>query len=52
MGRIGKSYPRFKQNEQDDTASQAQQRSTGFHALGAIVGLLAALGVIGFFLTR
>jgi hypothetical protein len=48
MGRIGRSYPRFPPTEQP-----AQKRSAGaFHITGAIVGLLAALGLIGWLLTR
>ena len=50
MGRIGRSYPRFKpQQPQSDPAPPAR---SGSHVIGAVVGLLAALGLIGWFLTR
>ncbi|HEX6320219.1 MAG TPA: hypothetical protein VFZ84_15305 [Burkholderiales bacterium] len=53
MARIGKSYPRFQPSEQDSLPAPEQQRVSGYQViLGAVVGLLAALGLIGFLLTR
>jgi len=53
MARIGKSYPRFQPSEQDSLPAREQRRVSGYQViLGAVVGLLAALGLIGFLLTR
>jgi hypothetical protein len=52
MARIGKSYPRFQPSEQESLPAPERQRVSGYQVLGAIVGLLAALGLIGFLLTR
>ena len=53
MARIGKSYPRFQPSEQaSPPARQERERVSGAQLLGALVGLLAALGLIGFLLTR
>jgi hypothetical protein len=52
MGRIGKSYPRFQSSEQDSGLAPGWRGVSGFQVFGAIVGLLAALGLIGFLLTR
>lgn len=50
MGRIGRSYPRFQpQQPADDPQPRAR---TGPHVIGAVIGLLAALGFIGWLLTR
>jgi hypothetical protein len=51
MGRIGKSYPRFQPSEQESPPAPDRGVS-GYQVFGAIVGLLAALGLIGFLLTR
>jgi hypothetical protein len=51
MGRIGKSYPRFGSEEQ--SSAPADERGiSGLHVFGALVGVIAALGLIGFLLTR
>lgn len=53
MARIGKTYPRFQPSEQQSpTAPKHKQRVSGAQLFGALVGLLAALGLIGFLLTR
>ena len=52
MGRIGKSYPRFRSSEQDSPPALEPHGGSGYPVLGAIIGLLAALGLIGFLLTR
>lgn len=54
MARIGKSYPRFPASGQDSPPEPAQPDKGGgtFTVLGALVGLLAALGLIGFLLSR
>ena len=53
MARIGKSYPRFQPSEQDKLPAPEPRRVSGYQViLGAVVGLLAALGLIGFLLTR
>ena len=49
MGRIGKSYPRFHSEEQ---APADESGISGLHVFGALVGVIAALGLIGFLLTR
>jgi hypothetical protein len=51
MGRIGKSYPRF-QSEQDGPPAREERGLSGLHVFGALVGVIAALGLIGFLLTR
>lgn len=52
MGRIGKSYPRFQPSEQESLPAPGRRRVSASQVFGAIVGLLAALGLIGFLLTR
>jgi hypothetical protein len=51
MGRIGKTYPRFQASEQQARAAD-ERRVCGLHVFGALVGVIAALGLIGFLLTR
>ncbi len=51
MGRIGRSYPRF-QPLQTESESEQQPARTASRVLGAVIGLLAALGFIGWLLTR
>jgi hypothetical protein len=51
MGRIGKSYPRFVEALQSTDEAEAQD-SACHQALGAIIGVLCALGLIGWVLTR
>ena len=51
MGRIGKTYPRFQ--EERPAAGDADGRGvSGLHVFGALVGVIAALGLIGFLLSR
>ena len=51
MGRIGKSYPRF-----EDTAKSPALRGKDdgnfYQVAGAVVGVLCALGLIGWLLLR
>jgi hypothetical protein len=51
MGRIGKTYPRFQASEQQPRA-EGERGVCGLHVFGALVGVIAALGLIGFLLTR
>ena len=51
MGRIGKTYPRF-QDEQPAAGDADERGVSGLHVFGALVGVIAALGLIGFILTR
>lgn len=51
MGRIGKTYPRFQASEQQQRAGE-ERRVCGLHVFGALVGVIAALGLIGFLLSR
>ena len=56
MGRIGRSYPRFEEAhkpglpESHPAAEGPAER--GYQVIGAIIGLLSALGLIGWLLTR
>jgi hypothetical protein len=52
MGRIGKTYPRFRASQQPALHEIAERGVCGLHVFGALVGVLAALGLIGFLLTR
>ena len=52
MGRIGKSYPRFQPSEPQGLSAPEERRISGLHVFGALVGVIAALGLIGFLLTR
>ena len=51
MGRIGRSYPRFQPLQTGSEPAQ-QPASSAAHVLGAVIGLLAALGFIGWLLAR
>jgi hypothetical protein len=51
MGRIGKTYPRFQSSEQPPLPAD-EGRVSGLHVFGALVGVIAALGLIGFLLIR
>ncbi len=51
MARIGKTYPRFRPSEQPGVPA-ADERICGLHVFGALVGVIAALGLIGFLLIR
>jgi hypothetical protein len=50
MGRIGRSYPRFQ--PQPAQAQPLRRGRTGSRLAGALIGLLAALGLIGWLLKR
>lgn len=57
MGRIGRSYPRFEEAQQpaqQDGSLLPEERegASGYQVVGAIIGILSALGLIGWFLTR
>ena len=52
MGRIGKTYPRFQTDAQPATGDADERGVSGLHVFGALVGVIAALGLIGFLLTR
>ena len=50
MGRIGKSYPRFEQAPQSPAPTENERLSV--QVVGAIIGVLCALGFIGWLLAR
>ena len=50
MGRIGKTYPRFQASEQP--RAEGERGVCGLHVFGALVGVIAALGLIGFLLSH
>ena len=53
MARIGKTYPRFKPSELGSPpAPTPEDKPSPFRLLGAMVGLFAALGLIGWLLTK
>jgi hypothetical protein len=52
MGRIGRSYPRFQSGEHQSPPAPEERRVSGLHVFGALVGVIAALSLIGFLLTR
>lgn len=56
MGRIGRSYPRFEEAPKpaDAAGGPARPRKStpGYPLIGAIVGILGALGLIGWLLSR
>jgi len=52
MGRVGRSYPRFEHPFRPP-AGRAGEGDSAFQArLGAIIGVLCALGLIGWLLLR
>ena len=51
MGRIGKSYPRFEQAP-PPSQSREEPGSSLLQIVGAVVGVLCALGFIGWLLAR
>ena len=51
MGRIGKTYPRFRPSEQPGPPAQLRKAAAS-SVLGALVGVLSALGLIGWLLSR
>ena len=57
MGRIGRSYPRFEEAPKPAEAAGGVERPqkegiSAYQVLGAIVGILSALGLIGWLLSR
>jgi hypothetical protein len=52
MGRIGKSYPRFEETPKPPVQPAEEERISTVHVVGAVVGILSALGFIGWLLTR
>lgn len=58
MGRIGRSYPRFgeaqksAEGERPFMPAEEEPGVSAYQALGAIVGILSALGLIGWLLSR
>jgi hypothetical protein len=52
MGRIGRSYPRFEQAQKPAEAPSHPERDARYPVLGAIIGVLCALGLIGWLLSR
>ena len=51
MGRIGRSYPRFEEASKPPAEAQAEG-GAAFQTLGAIIGILCALGLIVWLLAR
>jgi hypothetical protein len=51
MGRIGRSYPRFEAPESSAEATP-QEGGLAFQLAGAVIGILAALGLIGWIFAR
>jgi hypothetical protein len=57
MGRIGRSYPRFEEaskpaEDAGGSERSAEERISAYQVVGAIVGILSALGLIGWLLSR
>jgi hypothetical protein len=52
MGRIGKTYPRFQPSEQPSASVPAQSCQASASVFGALLGVLSALGLIGWLLSR
>jgi hypothetical protein len=52
MGRIGKSYPRFEQAQNPAALPVGEDEMSAFQVIGAIVGIVCALGFIGWLLSR
>lgn len=52
MGRIGRSYPRFEEAQRPAALPAENEASSGLQVMGAIIGVLAALGFIGWLLSR
>jgi hypothetical protein len=52
MGRIGKSYPRSGADATRYAGPGEPEESFAARATGALLGILAALGLIGWLLTR
>jgi hypothetical protein len=52
MGRIGRSYPRFEEVAEAPAAAAERRANSASQVLGAIVGILGALGLIAWLLSR
>jgi hypothetical protein len=52
MSRIGRTYPRFEQPEPSRTDEPGAKGFGAGQLVGAVIGILAALGLIGWLLTR
>jgi hypothetical protein len=55
MGRIGRTYPRFEGTQKTGEPQRPPAEDEGISAyqvIGAIVGILCALGLIGWLFTR
>jgi hypothetical protein len=52
MGRIGRSYPRFEQPQKPSALPAQEEGISPFQVAGALIGVLSALGFIGWLLTR
>lgn len=52
MGRIGRSYPRFEQAPKPSPSPAEEEGLSGVQVAGAIIGILSALGLIGWLLSR
>jgi flagellar biogenesis protein FliO len=52
MGRIGRSYPRFEEASKSPAETAEAQDNPAFQTLGAIIGILCALSLIGWVLMR
>jgi hypothetical protein len=52
MGRIGTSCPRFEEASRSSAETAEAQDNSAFQTLGAIIGILCALSLIGWVLTR
>jgi hypothetical protein len=52
MGRVGKSYPRFKAAESTAEAVGGESNSAFQTRLGAIIGIVCALGLIAWLVAR
>ena len=51
MGRIGKTYPRFDEAS-DSPGLPAEEAGIWAVQVGALIGILGALGLIGWLLSR
>jgi hypothetical protein len=52
MGRIGRSYPHFEEAGKPSVEPAEAQGDFASQALGAMIGILSALGLIGWLMTR